>query len=121
MLGFIHRVQMIEAGLGRLLKSQLYLWLLVINSDILSSIEKRSPVITMRDSLSSEGQSAHTLLRTDRWFEGEEYLSILEFAIREQRLPDFLASSDAPHILKLKARIRCLEQLDAATGPRGGR
>ena len=82
MIGFIHRVQEIEMGVGRLGKNQLHLWLLAINSDILSSIEKRSPVITMRDSPSSEGQSAHTLLRTDRWFEGEEYLSILEFAIR---------------------------------------
>jgi hypothetical protein len=48
MLGFINKIKNIEDNLSRLSLQEIAVWLQVINSDILSAIEKDSPVVKIR-------------------------------------------------------------------------
>ena len=111
MLGFVNRIGRIEETLDAMTEEQVHLWLMVINSDILSAIEKKSPVVSLRDA--PNGQSPHDfrIHRSERGFEGEEYLALLEMAIKGKDLPAHLQHSDEPHILKLKTRTCYLNKL----------
>lgn len=108
MIGFTNKVQKIEELLDELDDDAKRHWLQVINSDILSSVEKSSPQIEV--SLGAQGAKQYvTLWRTERGFEGEEYLSLLKDREGDS-YPTLLESSEA-HMLKFKARMRFLEGL----------
>ena len=73
MLGYIERVRDFEQNLSEFSSLEKILWLQTINSDILSAVEKRSPVIQIL----SEGRvSDHTIWRTERHVEGEAFLHL---------------------------------------------
>lgn len=114
MLGFIHRIQRIEESLT---DEQVHLWLLTINSDILSAIEKRSPVVRMIQAPDSDTTFDFTIQRSERGFEGEEYLAVLEATRAGCRLPEYAESSDQSHMLKWRKRVEYLNSLDAAPAP----
>jgi hypothetical protein len=77
MLGFVQKVSAYEERLKQLKVEELSVWLSVINSDILSAVEKTSPVVTLRDRATGKDHS-FTIWRSERGFEGEDFLYILD-------------------------------------------
>ena len=74
MIGFINKVQEIEQKLDTLSSEQKAIWLQLINSDILSSVEKRSPHIQIKmDEMDTEKEE-YIIWRAERGLEGEELL-----------------------------------------------
>lgn len=108
MLGFINRVQRLEECLQSLTPEQICYWLMIINSDIMSSIEKRSPVVSMKSAPDSKNSLDFTIQRSERGFEGEEYLAALETVLRDGKLPEHMDNSSEPHLLKLRGRMKYL-------------
>lgn len=113
MLGFVYRVQKIEERLSQLDPSQIHRWLMVINSDILSAIEKRSPLVSLKAAPESAAGVDYRIRRSERGFEGEEYLAILEAALDGKPLTEYVGSSTQPHIVKWRSRIEYLDELRA--------
>jgi len=113
MLGFLGQVQRFESRLEEMSIDARTLWLQVINSDILSAVEKDSPTILLRE---AEGNNIaakpFTIWRTERGFEGEDFLVRLERLI--ERGDDAFAADAGrrPHIMKLKIRSDYLRQLE---------
>lgn len=111
MIGFISRIQRIEKELDRLSPEQVYYWLLSINSDILSAVEKRSPEVHMKQFPDSDTTADFVIQRSERGFEGEEYLAILEKSLAGDSLPEYVASSTATHMIKWRKRMEYLNAL----------
>lgn len=111
MLGFINRVQRIEEEFGLLTSEQVHYWLMIINSDIMSAIEKRSPVITLKPAPGDAATVEFTIRRSERGFEGEEYLAILEGALANNPTPHYVTSSTLPHVVRWRNRIEYLSAL----------
>jgi hypothetical protein len=113
MLGFLDRLARIEARLDTLPRDLLVVWLQAINSDILSAVEKDSPIISLL-SLPGSGQTKtlHTIWRSERGFEGEDYLALLEAAVESPDALSHLWTSTKPHFRKLRARIEYVRRLE---------
>ncbi len=111
MLGFVNRMQRIEAGLSDLTKEQIHYWLMIINSDIMSAIEKRSPVVSIRSAPDSAACMDFTIRRSERGFEGEEYLAILEAGLEGKSMSGYVCSSPMPHVVRWRSRIEYLKKL----------
>lgn len=109
MLGYIQKLTQLEKSLNRLSSSQLAVWFSAIGSDVLSAVEKRDRVINL---FSQDGKQhvEYRIVRCDRGFEGEDYLTVLENLIQGQE-PAYLRTSSAPHMTKLRARMAYLEKL----------
>ncbi len=111
MLGFINRISRIEEALDAMTDEQIHLWLMVINSDILSSIEKKSPVVSLMDAPNDRSPHDFRIHRSERGFEGEEYLALLDMAINGKEPPACFRPSDEPHMIKMKTRTCYLNKL----------
>ncbi len=109
MLGYIQKLTQLEESLDRLSSNQWAVWFSAIGSDVLSAVEKRDRIINL---FSQDGNRCveYRIVRCDRGFEGEDYLTILENLIRGQE-PAYLRTSRAPHMKKLRARMAYLERL----------
>ncbi len=118
MLGFLDRLARLEARLESLPKDLLVIWLQAINSDILSAVEKNSPVVSLL-SRPGRGQikTMHTIWRSERGFEGEDYLALLEAVLESPEVLDQIWKSTRPHFRKLGARIDYVRQLELAITP----
>ena len=93
MMWYVDRIRMIENNFSKLSDFQKTLFLQLINSDILSSVEKISPKIK----LDIEGVIGDFIIyRSERGFEGENYLKLVDE-------PKY-SNDRAPHIKKLIAR-----------------
>ena len=110
MLGFVQRIQAIERKLEGFSIVELGLWLQTVNSDILSAVEKPSPTVQLGLKNRPDLLEEHFIKRSERGFEGEDYLALLEGSLRGERC-DHLDRSPAPHIEKARARIRYLGRL----------
>lgn len=113
MLGFLNKVSRLEESLQTMTEQQKTLWLMVINSDILSAIEKRAPIVQIQEEPSSDGFQKFTIQRSERGLEGEEYLAILEAVTVGESLIKYIYSSQEPYIIKLRGRIEYLVNLKA--------
>jgi hypothetical protein len=111
MLGFVNRINLIEAQINNLSVEQQHYWLLVINSDILSSVEKSSPIVNIRTTVNSLELKKHQIFRSERWLEGEEYLALLEKSLKSETFPLNWLIGETPGILKWKQRISYLSTL----------
>ena len=111
MLGFLNRIGKIEASLDLLSEEGIHYWLMTINSDILSAIEKPPPCFPIRQDPVKPDIMDLTLHRSERGFEGEEYLAILERFIASGKVPDYVVSSNAPHIERFRNRLDYLNTL----------
>lgn len=119
---FVERTRRIEQSLETLDERLRRLWLLTINSDILSAAEKSPPVVNVSEdvlraapgdplwdgviALSESGQLI--LTRSERAGEGEDYLAYLEAAL-DGRIPlddvvQRFAAAAEPHLRKAWAR-----------------
>ena len=117
MIGFLGRVQKLEQDIDRFSPTELLLWLQTINSDVLSAVEKRSPVVHMRAAPDAADEFSYTIVRSERGFEGEEYLRLLEL-LRAGTMGHFERFLDTaePHAMKLRGRLVYLQQLLATSG-----
>lgn len=113
MLGFLNRITTIESSLESLTEHQLHQWLMVINSDILSAIEKESPVVQLKKQPDDTDAFDFTIRRSDRGFEGEEYLVMLEHALRNNSMPQYSRTSELPYMQKWRVRIEYLSRISA--------
>jgi hypothetical protein len=105
MLGYLSRLERLESGLESMPRGQLVVWLQAINSDILSAVEKDSPVVTLRDRAGDEAvETAFTIWRSERGFEGEDYLALLESLVADPERKDSVPESGQAHFVKLRAR-----------------
>lgn len=111
MMGFVQKIMKTEQTIGTYTKKQKALWLQVINSDILSSIEKDSPLIKVKLKKEDSILSNHTIWRCERGLEGEEFLALLTSNIKKQEVNYFLTKSAVPHILKLRGRLKYLNSI----------
>jgi hypothetical protein len=121
MLGFLGRLQKIEDRLDSLPNDLAVLWLQAINSDILSAVEKDSPVVSlMPQPGTNSAESRFTIWRSERGFEGEDYLALLEAALVDPGRLAKLSTSSRPHLRKLWARLEYARTLtvEAWTGSR---
>jgi hypothetical protein len=112
MLGFLGRLAKVEDRLDSLPKDLLVLWLQAINSDILSAVEKDSPIISLTPRAGNgAAQSPFTIWRSERGFEGEDYLALLEVALEDPARLSLLWESGKPHLRKLRARIEYVRSI----------
>jgi len=112
MLGFLRALERHEERLETMTPEERILWLQAINSDVLSAVEKASPSVQIRAFATREpleGHIDHLILRTERGFEGEEYLHLLE-SLDTPATRRHIRESDAPHIVKLRARLAYCER-----------
>lgn len=123
MLWVLERLNDIEKNIDKESSIIQKMWLLAINSDIMASSEKPAPTIKVhpevfnvpRDHISWDGvigdekASTLSLLRSERYFEGEEYIELLEKLLSnrmsEKQLIEFVKDSDEPHFRKVYSRV----------------
>jgi hypothetical protein len=111
MIGFVNKILDFEKNISKMQPDEIALWLQVINSDILSSVEKDSPVIKLKLKEGEKKVSDYTIWRCERGMEGEEILLLLEEGLNNKKIKTYLKKSDSPHIQKLKARIEYLKKI----------
>jgi hypothetical protein len=103
MLRYVRRIEEIEMHVDSLDADATALWLLSINSDILSSVEKR-PITKRMKAIGTDNLFFETILhRCERGFEGAEYLALLERQIAGGDI-GWLHTSPAAHMAKARAR-----------------
>jgi hypothetical protein len=105
MLGYLGRLERFEARLADMPVDAQVLWLQAINSDVLSSVEKDSPSVMLG---SPPGNVAaperFTIWRSDRGFEGEDFLARLEALLDGDASAFADDGAPRPHVRKLLAR-----------------
>lgn len=114
MLWYLTEVRELEHRLEELSPLRRHLWLHATSSDILSSAEKRSPVVTLRRAAGAPPES-FTIRRQPRFFEGEEYLDLARNA-DDRRIRDGLSAAREPHARRLARRLAYLAALDPPSG-----
>jgi hypothetical protein len=120
---FIDRTRRIEESLSSISEEARRLWLLTINSDILSAAEKGPPIVTVIESVLSapasdplwEGvvalpESRHVALtRSERAGEGEDYLAYAEALLGGDLSFEAICErwrvAEEPHLRKAWARV----------------
>ncbi|MBD80081.1 MAG: hypothetical protein CL840_14305 [Crocinitomicaceae bacterium] len=110
MIGFTSKVAKIEEILEDLSDDKIFHWLQIINSDILSAVEKNSPRIKLQSSANSKEEFDFRIWRTERAFEGEDYLTLLKQSEKKNGYQSYLAS-DAAHLKKFNLRMDFLRSL----------
>jgi hypothetical protein len=110
MFGFLNRLYEIESDFLRLDEEGRSLWLLVINSDILSAIEKHSPVIDLLE-MGRGDIIRYTIDRSERGYEGEELLALIERVLRGESLQPLLELLAPSHRERVKARLDYLGKI----------
>lgn len=111
MLWYLTDLRELERELGRLSPIRRHLWLHATNSDILSSAEKKSPVISLCTAPGSATTEKFTIRRQPRFCEGEEYLDMARSA-DETEISRYLGTTSEPHLQRLKKRLEYLVALD---------
>jgi hypothetical protein len=112
MFGYVNRINSLERDLMNFDIEQTLLWFQAINSDVLSSIEKKDVSINIKSNPNSKNNN-FTITRTHRAFEGEEFLYFLEESILGNReyLIKFLKEL-SPHAKKYISRYSVIKELD---------
>ena len=112
MMGYLGRLQRLESEVSALGPEGLALWLQAVNSDVMSAVEKVSPQIRIRAEPDAKGDIHYTILRSERGFEGEECLSMLERMLQgDSRLFGQYIGGDEPPMRKLRGRFEYLKHL----------
>lgn len=114
MYWFISKVERIEEGLQLMDDFQQHLWLQVINSDILSAVEKRSPIIQIKTDAASSKLKSFTIQRQPKEYAGEEFFNMLTRANEPEILAHY-QHSDEPHMQLLRERMAYLESLTSSS------
>jgi hypothetical protein len=107
MIGFLNRVQRVEERLSSMSLEAEAMWLMTIGSDILSSVEKSSPTVSIMDRPKGRRRKT-TIERSERWVEGEDYLMAVEALLSGDNLLHGWASSEEPHKARYLTRLELL-------------
>ena len=107
MLGFLNQVSDFERKISNLNDDEIFLWLCVINSDILASVEKKSPIVLLKDKPDINDKTSYTIKRCNRGFEGEDYLSL--FIDDSIKIKEYM-KDNAAHIIKIRNRYKYLKK-----------
>jgi hypothetical protein len=111
MLGFLGRLAELEDSAMHGSTQEAALWLSLINSDVLSAVEKRPVRVALRRSPGVDVWEECVLHRSRREFEAEEFLALIgRLRTGEDVWPLVAASQDA-HMRKLDARAQLLHEL----------
>ena len=120
---FVSRVRDMEKVISSLPDSHRLFWLLIINSDILSSVEKNPPIIDVGENVFNVDSGNFLwdgvipirekrqviLKRSERAGEGEDYLAYIDLLKEKKITPDEICAiwrrSDEPHLRKGYARV----------------
>jgi len=120
---FVSRVRDIEKVISSLPDSHRLFWLLIINSDILSSVEKNPPIIDVGENVFNVDRGNFLwdgvipirekrqviLKRSERAGEGEDYLAYIDLLKEKKITPEEICAiwrrSDEPHLRKGYARV----------------
>jgi hypothetical protein len=108
MLGYLRALEKFEDRVESMGPIARLLWLQAINSDVLSAVEKASPSVRLRPYPTLEPPEPdfdYQILRTERGFEGEEYVHLLE-TLDSPQTRRHLRESGAPHMVKIRARLK---------------
>ncbi|MES2780161.1 MAG: hypothetical protein V4651_09730 [Bacteroidota bacterium] len=111
MLGYIMNVQEFERRLTTLNKEEMSIWMLLINSDILSAVEKDSPEITILKNAKDTEEIKHVIWRCERGMEGEEWLNILRYGIQNKTVKAYLEKSTSKQVAKYTNRLDYLSTI----------
>ena len=111
MFGYLNKINNIEKNIKNLNLEEVLLWLKTINSDVLSSVEKKDVSIEIVNS-SDKKKTNYVIQRTHRGYEGEEFLHILEDILLNDRsyMNQFLDKLP-PHAHKYIARYKILQEV----------
>ena len=111
MFGYLNKINNIEKNIKNLNLEEVLLWLQTINSDVLSSVEKKDVSIEIVNSFDKKKVN-YLIKRTHRGYEGEEFLHILEDILLNDRLymNQFLDKLP-PHAHKYIARYKILQEV----------
>ncbi len=107
LMGFLRRMFSLENSVQEMAPEQLNLWMYMINSDVLSSVEKKSPQILLKKDQDDDQMLDFIIRRTDRHLEGEECMVLLE-EYHSQNMVEHLKKTSHPEVLKLNARLKYL-------------
>jgi len=114
MMGYLERVQRLDNSVADFTLLEQALWLQAINSDVLSAVEKRSPVVKLRESASSADETSFTIWRSERGFEGETYLHALDSLREGDPSPaERLLIGDDAFSAKFRGRMDFLQEMAA--------
>ena len=120
---FVSRVRDMEKVISSLPDRHRLFWLLIINSDILSSVEKNPPIIDVGENVFNVDSGNFLwdgvipirekrqviLKRSERAGEGEDYLAYIDLLKEKKITPDEICAiwrrSDEPHLRKGYARV----------------
>lgn len=111
MLGYILNVQQFEQKISLLSKEEVAIWMLIINSDILSAVEKDSPEITILKNAHETDEVKHIIWRCERGLEGEEWLNILRYGLDNKTVKTYLDKSQNKQISKYQNRLTYLNKI----------
>lgn len=107
MYWFIEKVSQLETQLSSLSSMQKSLWLQIINSDILSAVEKLSPQIDIFVGPDATEPVPYVIQRQAKAFAGEEVLHLLQ-NMNEPEVIEYLESSAEPHMMLVRERLAYL-------------
>ena len=117
MYWYISKVEKIEEELPQLDDFQRYVWLQLINSDILSAVEKRPPVIEIKMDPNDNQLESYTIERLPKEYAGEAFVHLLTHVDDDAVIAHY-RQSDEPHMKLLRARVAYLENLSSPSdGP----
>lgn len=111
MMGFVQKLADQEKQLSSFGPTQLALWLHAINSDILSSVEKNSPIIQLRLQPADPTTSEYVIWRKEKVIGGEEALNFL-VDYKAESVNRILANKKSrPYQQKMAGRIAYLNRM----------
>ena len=110
MYWYISKVERIEEALPQLDDLQRHVWLQLINSDILSAVEKRSPLIQIKMDPHDSQLESYTIQRQPKEYAGEAYVHLLTH-VDDAAVIAHYEQSDEACMKLLRARVAYLETL----------
>jgi hypothetical protein len=112
MLGYLGRLARYEDECVNGSSLERALWLSLIGSDVLSAVEKRAVRVRLSRANGSTESDEHTLHRTLRDFEAQEYLVLLEQLRSGANVSALVETASEPHLRKLWARDRFIAAIE---------
>lgn len=108
LIGYIDQLKGFEKSISNLSSLKKLIYLQLINSDILSSVEKNRVKVSLKSpkSVSSE---EFIIWRQNKHLEGDEFLELFS-SFSEDEITNFLSSATSPWHKRLKAKIEFIQK-----------
>ena len=106
---FITEIKRLEHSFDSLSEVKKKLFINLLNSDILSSIEKSNVQVNIKDNINDKECSSHLIKRKERNLDAEELLYLV-LKSEDSEIIDFLQGSNTPFLSRINARISVLDK-----------